>query len=495
MAIQFQCPKCGTTVKTADAAAGKRGSCPQCKQPLLVPLVSAPDVGTAPPASAGVPVPGQAAAPAAAKVSPPAQVARTTPDPFIPDPPRPASKISETPVPVIDPSGPTSVAQALRQKSRKKSSGTSWLAPAVCATIFLGVIGWFYWTSLPQLNGELAGAPVTDFDLPPVALSGTLSGLSEDDLSSVLLHLTDQPAHWDSRLSKMTLTGQKDGLLIELRPGSAALMARINPLREPAFRAAVDAHATALDKARMKDLKSHTVDLFAAWKTQFSGKKTTIDLQAYRDAVGYAALVTGVGYHLEALVEDKVYRCVYEDADGNLYFLLPKSATAFQLRGRAVGGSTSLPANYRVTLGKPEAGAAKKSTKAKTQAEREAENQGMNPDTQQPAANDSKPSEGEMSSGEGDFLTKGLGMPLRDPKNPKPKSMDQGMDGGMMGEGMDDAMLDGNMELAPKSKKPASGEMMDDSLLDGEMMNDGMMEDGMPAKKPATPKKKAATKP
>jgi hypothetical protein len=42
MAIVFNCEHCGKQIKAPDEAAGKRGACPGCKKPCLVPLPTPP---------------------------------------------------------------------------------------------------------------------------------------------------------------------------------------------------------------------------------------------------------------------------------------------------------------------------------------------------------------------------------------------------------------------------------------------------------------------
>ncbi len=44
--IRVPCPSCNVTIKCPDSAAGKKGSCPRCKQPVIVPV---PEGGLTPP--------------------------------------------------------------------------------------------------------------------------------------------------------------------------------------------------------------------------------------------------------------------------------------------------------------------------------------------------------------------------------------------------------------------------------------------------------------
>ncbi len=47
MAIEFDCPLCGSVIRVPDNASGKKGSCPACHAKLLVPTIEALQAGTA----------------------------------------------------------------------------------------------------------------------------------------------------------------------------------------------------------------------------------------------------------------------------------------------------------------------------------------------------------------------------------------------------------------------------------------------------------------
>jgi hypothetical protein len=64
-------------------------------------------------------------------------------------------------------------------------------------------------------------------------------------------------------------------------------------------------------------------------------KKTAGDsISGYRDTLAIPSLVKGFGNQVVAQYGRGVYRCVYEDSEGGLYFLLPTGTSEFQIKGR-----------------------------------------------------------------------------------------------------------------------------------------------------------------
>ena len=73
----------------------------------------------------------------------------------------------------------------------------------------------------------------------------------------------------------------------------------------------------------------------------------------FRDSVGLAGCVYGLGDNISARIDGKLYPCVYED-DNSVYFLLPRSASTFHVVGyRANGDASNFPGEYRVTIQTP----------------------------------------------------------------------------------------------------------------------------------------------
>jgi len=75
------------------------------------------------------------------------------------------------------------------------------------------------------------------------------------------------------------------------------------------------------------------------------------DLINYRNKVGLNSLMGGLGYHMEARVNNKIYPCVHDDFQGGLYFLVPKGTLQFEIMGRKLdSGRTPFPGKYQVQV-------------------------------------------------------------------------------------------------------------------------------------------------
>lgn len=459
MAIQFHCPSCEALIRVPDTAAGKKGTCPRCNEKLMVPNVAGaattpgPSVENAASMQTGrekveLPPLDISPSPGLPKLGPLAD----SPFPDVTVPPATSAGDSPLGLPPLVAEPTRSIALEQRKKARgKKQSPGNWIVPVLCALGFIGFLAWYAWTSQPKLEGSLTAQTVHDLEVHPALIPGSLSGLQASDLGEVLRHLKAEPASWSSTISKITLTGTDDGVEVTIRNGSAAHFVSVIPAQSPPLVEYLKQHTAELDKPRLASIQKHAPALFAAWKRQIDKHEQITDQKSHRDLVALPSLVSGLGYHLEAIVNDNIYPCVYEDDDGTLYFLLPNASKSFRLQGRKVAGGLHVPANFTVKIsGSTTAGpTARKSTKRKTQAEREAENEGMNPDLDKPDPKDSPQSEG-------DALRSGLGNMLSEKPNGS------------------------NSKSKTSTKKRPT--MMDG---DDEMMNDEMPAKSLPKKKPA----------
>lgn len=507
MAIQFNCPSCEAMIRVPDNAAGKKGTCPRCSEKLIVPEV-APPAEVAPQFAPASPRP-VSAPPRSAQPADPEIALNPTPasstvnsglsgleplaTPGLPDFGQPAPVAAEpdeaSPLGLPGLSAvPSSVGAQLQRKlnTKKRKSQGAWMIPAVCALVFVGVLLWFLWTPQIKLEGELAAQGVRNLEVTPGLIPGDVSGLDKDDLGEVLRHLRAEPAHWSSSISKLTLTGTDEGVVVTIQPGTASHFVRVEPGKVPAYLDYVTKHADQLEKPRLATIAQYAPQLFAAWKVQFTKHKPIADQKSHRDHVVLPSLVTGIGYHLEAIANQNIYPCVYEDPDGRLYFLLPNATRTFTIRGRKVAGGLHVPVNFTAKVaGTIEAPRSEKKIEPKSQAERELENEGMNPDNYKleiEQAREANRKKRRKPQSEGDALSQGLGVESGDkPDQTAPKSKSKKP--GMMLNDPDSDLMDDEMPAKSKPKKGAAKK----PLIDGEM--EEMLEGEMPARPGAVKRK------
>jgi len=337
MAILFQCPSCAAQIRVPDAAAGKKGTCPQCGVKLLVPTLpemtphsaepSAPPIPADP---APFPVPVDSPPVDDVPVAPPPEFANLEANPF-----------GGTTTP--------SIALQLKKRRRARRKGGLWL-PLLCGAAFVGVVAWFYWESTPRLEGTLVGTVLDSPDLYPAYLPAKGIEVDPATRKKVLDDLKDHPARPVGPLMELTLRGSPEGLEVEVAEGKAAQFVRISPLRDAALLQYHQQHAASLDERRRAALAEGLKKFFRTWSEYIDQSDLFVDFASYTESVALPALVSGLGHHVEAIAGNRRYLCVYEDTDGNLYFLLPPGTQAFQLQGRDINGEIVFPGKYTVTV-------------------------------------------------------------------------------------------------------------------------------------------------
>lgn len=506
MAIQFNCPSCGAMIRVPDTAAGKKGTCPRCNEKLLVPdLATAAGAAGLPPAAVAPHSPPKVELPhldfQASRPAPARSAVEPQSDGGLPafgqlprlDAAAPAAP-AEFGLPPLVSSNNVNVSTELKQRARvrKKQVKGAWIIPVVCVLGLIGFLAWFLQKSQPKLEGELTAHTVHDLEVKPGIIPASASGLPADDREEVLRHLRAEPAHWTSTSSKMTLTGTAEGVEVTIKPGTASRFVAVQPAVNAAYLAYVAKHGAELDKPRVASITNNAPNLFAAWQEQFARHEPLTDQKTHRDLVAMPTLVTGVGYHLEAVVNGNLYSCVYEDSDGQVYFLLPNATKSFQLKGRSVSGGSYLPANFHVKIGGAVAAPVAKKKTQKSKAELEQENEGMNPDLYKQNLEELRAERrNKKGKSTGDALKAGLGNMLTDDKPDQPtfKSKSTSKKSPLMMDDDDEAEM--NDEMPAKSKpKTGATKVMPNSEPDSEMEQTDEEMSEPPQKKlkrPATP--------
>ncbi|HSG70573.1 MAG TPA: hypothetical protein VLA12_09170, partial [Planctomycetaceae bacterium] len=316
MPIEFSCPHCQAQIRVADGAGGKRGTCPQCRQKLVVPMTSTK------------PVPAPDPAP------PPVQFRSAEPDPE-PNVPvaRPESVPPETFPTFEEPQKKTSYARKLREKKRR--SAGSYLVPLICGGILFGTFYWYIFHSKPALTGTLEAVVLTR----PVLPEGTITqaGLSVDpeafervreSLEQQNFSLFDQ-----HRLAEVELSANRSGLVVRVRPTSAARIISVT-LSDPELQKYVATHAREFNDVRVQQIETSAEDFIRSWDGKSDDQRKKLpNLGDYRADMALASMVSGFGYHVALWYGTTSYPCVGVGSAGELYFCVPKSVDQFVLKG------------------------------------------------------------------------------------------------------------------------------------------------------------------
>lgn len=327
MAIQFACPHCQAPIRVNDAAGGKRGKCPNCKNAVLVPVVTAPDSG------------GTAAASDQTAGAAPAT------------PPAPGVEVSAPPVigvPAVGVQEP-----AVRRAPPRKRGLMSIVAPVLLFGLMIGGVFLMLRTPETKLAGTLSAEVVSDFvpvakviplaelNLPADRAAEVQRQMEVDPLPEVVL-----PGSL-----KLTIDAAPRGVSVLFKPLPGVRVFRVNPSADPLLQQALQKRLSAWRDVRSNVWLAGAEKFGLAVETaQQSG--TSFRTSQWLDTFALPAVEEGFGFVVEAVANKKVYRCVHEDDRGRLYFFLPEDTKEFQLRGRDLG-ETQVPTfagKYTVTV-------------------------------------------------------------------------------------------------------------------------------------------------
>ena len=110
------------------------------------------------------------------------------------------------------------------------------------------------------------------------------------------------------------------------------------------------ANGKPLDDDHKANLGKSLTEFVEAWDVAIRNQTGVDQVMRFRDTVGLAGCVYGLGYNVSARVNGKLYPCVYED-DNSLYFLLPRDTKKFQIVGfHSNGDPADFPGEYQVTI-------------------------------------------------------------------------------------------------------------------------------------------------
>ncbi len=76
-------------------------------------------------------------------------------------------------------------------------------------------------------------------------------------------------------------------------------------------------------------------------------------LGGFGESVGMDGLAGPIGYHFQGAVGNTGYPCVFEDANHQLYFLVPAGTKSLAVVPKEVGARNALPAKMRITATVP----------------------------------------------------------------------------------------------------------------------------------------------
>jgi len=333
MTIQFDCPYCTSTLKVPDSSAGKQGDCPRCGTKLVIPNPVAEE--------------GPSAIPA--ENTPPVETANATEQTVD----QAGNSSIESPGMESPESRPMTSMTSLYLRKRRSSNLGGILLFLFFFGLMLSIAGYFYWNYGPRLEGNLVAARLNSETAKlEQRLKPTELGLSDDLIQSVTQNLKEVPRRVKSDLMEMLFYGsEKGGLYIRLKPGANTELVRVDLTGDPALMDYISKNGVQLDQHRFAEFQTEMKQFYTEWHRFHETGEAMPDLINYRNSVGLNSLMGGLGYHMEARVNNKVYPCVHDDFQGGLYFLVPKGTLQFEILGRKMeNGWTPFPGKYEIQV-------------------------------------------------------------------------------------------------------------------------------------------------
>lgn len=339
MTIQFDCPYCTSTLKVPDSSAGKQGDCPRCGTKLVIPnplaVEGAAEGQPAPPAENVSPSPPQ---------QPPVETVKTT-----------EQAVDQTVnSSVVSPEArPMSSMTSRYLRKRRRSNWGGILLFLFFFSLMLGVAAYFYWIYGPHLEGNLVASRLNSGSAKlEQRLDSAGLGVSDEVVQAVNQSLNETPRRVQSDLMEMLFYGSDNGKLhVRLKPGSGTELVRVDLTGDPALMDYISKHGVQLDQARQAEYQTELKRFYADWQSFLETGELMPDLIKYRNKIGLNSLMGGLGYHMEARVNNKIYPCVHDDFQGGLYFLVPKGTLQFEILGREMdNGWTPFPGKYQVQV-------------------------------------------------------------------------------------------------------------------------------------------------
>ena len=483
MPILFDCPRCDASIQVPDSAAGKKGSCPSCQAKLRVPDVAPPPPRMiefdCPRCRAAIRVPEKAIGQKGH--CPQCRAKVLVPDPQAVAPtanaPSSAGSLSDgeigTGLPSLDAgmfSTPMETTPFVPPRIRR---GNRLVIPAFLAIVFLGVVAWLYLRPDDSLRGTMTIERLAQFEFSPVLIPEASTGLSRTRYRELARELEGDPFGLNTTLSRVELSSKKEKIYCSLSDGVEAGIYRVDPRKRAGLMDWIARHHADLNASREQEVDRDMPKLISAVRAA----RESGDLEAvasFRDTAVLGSLTGSLGYHAVAVVSGSAYRCVFEDSEGRLYFLLPGSTKSFVLRGRPLANGTSLfPGIITCSVAK--------ASSSRTVKE-------VEPVDEAPAAEPTTPSEpGEESPLSAE--TEGSEMPVEEASESTES---------MAGD-MSAAKPAGKRASKSKPKMMASDEMTDEAMdgeamegeaMDGDAMKADKMGMGQPTR-PGKPKLKA----
>ena len=267
--------------------------------------------------------------------------------------------------PMFDPSQP--LTQSMPQAeptisnpySRKRKQGlglTLWLSIAGAVLVIGGLGAYFVMTQKDNskdnaMKGELTAIRKVGGKLTPVVVLRDWINLDEEVIDAMREHLKKNKYNLKGELEQLQFQGTDEGIKVTMSAGPGAELIAVEINENKKFANWHAKHSAVLNEKAQKSVINAANKFVKECATAQSRGSKIENVAPYRDELGIAALATGVGGEIIAVIGDRIHRCVAE-REGKLFFLLPRGTDHFTLQGRERGKDKEplFPGRFKVEV-------------------------------------------------------------------------------------------------------------------------------------------------
>jgi hypothetical protein len=174
-------------------------------------------------------------------------------------------------------------------------------------------------------------------------------GGSSDEIEEVLKKLERSPVPLSSSSMQVSLSATAHGLTVTVKPNGESEFYRVDLKGNASVRDFLDRHRDELDRERDRVIDASASEFVDVFRKVLEKKLPPERITGFRDSLALPSMVQGLGQQVVAAYGRGVYRCVYQDPDGAMYFLLPGGVKEFEIRGREDTKRVSAELNVKVT--------------------------------------------------------------------------------------------------------------------------------------------------
>ena len=256
-------------------------------------------------------------------------------------------------VPILKTGSGPSVTRTWRKKQRNRKSQRIFAIaiPVVCFLLFFGVLGIVFFAIEPELAGALTGTNAGKFELPSATVSLADLGLTEQERAQTHDAFENDPEAFVSTQMTCRIRLDSSDLVTDITIGEGFALFVVNPAVNQHLSKWIRTKRMEINRQRLQQLAENGANLCRDKVAKAAGSQIVFDAQRYRDDFGLNAHVGAFGYVVEAITKQRRARCVHEDTNGTLYFVLPENTTQYTLSGRSIdGGAPLFPGEYSVSV-------------------------------------------------------------------------------------------------------------------------------------------------